>query len=51
MFYGMQGMSSDKPEVIELLKVMTGLAKTCKEPLYAQAVGNMVYGLKVYRCS
>ena len=51
MFYGIQGMSSEKPEVVELLKVMTILAKTCTELLSAQAVGNMIYGLKSLTCS
>ena len=46
MIYGIQSMSSDNPEVIELLKVMIILAKTCTEPLSAQAVGNMFYGIQ-----
>ena len=29
-FYGIQGMSRDKKEVIESLKVLTIQAKTCK---------------------
>ena len=45
----MQGMSSDKPEVIELLEVMTGLAKTCKQPLSAQVAENMILGMQGYR--
>jgi very-short-patch-repair endonuclease len=51
MIYGIQGMSSEKPEVVELLKVMTILAKTCTAPLSAQAVGNIIYGLKSLTCS
>ena len=46
MFYGLKGMSSEKPEVIELLKVLTKLALACREDLDAQAVGNIFYGLK-----
>jgi hypothetical protein len=30
IFHCLQDMSSDKPEVVELLKVLTGHAKTCK---------------------
>ena len=33
MFYGIQGMSSEKPEVIEFFKVLTKLAMTCREDL------------------
>jgi hypothetical protein len=46
MFYSLQGMSSDRPEVLELLKVLTGLLMTCKEDLSANKAGNMFLGMK-----
>ena len=45
-FYGIQGMSRDEKEVIESLKVLTILVKTCKCHLSTQAVSNMFYSLK-----
>jgi hypothetical protein len=46
ILHGMQGMKSDRPEVLELLKVLIGLAKTCKEDLSEESVGKMFYGLQ-----
>ena len=44
MFYGLQGMKSDCPEVRALLRELPGLVKTCTKR-GAQAVGMMLYGL------
>jgi hypothetical protein len=46
MLYGLQGLSSDCPEVRALLRELPRLVKTCTEPLKAQEVGKMLYGLQ-----
>ena len=43
MFYGLQGMKSDCPEVRALLRELSRLVKTCTKR-GAQAVGMMLYG-------
>jgi hypothetical protein len=41
----MQGMS-DVPEVRSVLGMLPALLGSCREPLDAQAVGNMLYGMQ-----
>ena len=44
--YGLQSMSSEYPEVRQIVEVLVDKAESCKEPLNAQAVGNALYGLQ-----
>ena len=44
--YGLQGMSSDRPEVLELLSALPGNLVGSNESLAAHAVGNALYGLQ-----
>ncbi len=46
MLYGLKGMKSDSPEVIDLLTELTQLVKTCTEPLNSQEVSMMLNGLQ-----
>jgi hypothetical protein len=39
-------MSSDAPEVRSVLDMLLRLLGSCKEPLKAQEVGNMLYGMQ-----
>jgi hypothetical protein len=43
--HGLQGMSSDVPEVRDVLKALRPHIASCREPLSAQGVGNALYGL------
>jgi hypothetical protein len=43
---GLKSMSSDVPEVREMLRVLVPKIVSCTEALDAQAVGNALYGLK-----
>jgi hypothetical protein len=44
MLYGMQGMSSDAPEVRSVLDMLPALLGSCR-PLKEREVGNALYGL------
>jgi len=44
--YGLQGMSSDRQEVLDLVRVLTGKVESCRESLDAQHIGNAMYGLQ-----
>ena len=44
--YGLQGMSSECPEVREMLSVLSWKVRDSTEKLSAQAVGNALYGLQ-----
>ena len=42
-------MSSDSPEVLEMLKLMIVLSKNCNGPMSAQGVGKIMHGLNGMR--
>ncbi len=44
--YGLQGCSSDRAEVREVLSALAAKVRECREPLSAQEVGNALYGLQ-----
>ena len=44
--YGLQNLTCDRLEVLQLLSVLIPLVKSCKEKLSGQQVGNALYGLK-----
>ena len=44
--YGLQGMKSDCPEGIALMRNFPRLVKTCNEPFKAQEASMMLYGLQ-----
>jgi len=46
ILYGLQLMNSDCSEVIELLRELPQLVKTCIEPLTAQKLGMMLNSLQ-----
>jgi hypothetical protein len=46
ILFGLQHMSSDVPEVRQVLAQMAAKMARCTEPLDAQAIGNGLYGLQ-----
>jgi hypothetical protein len=46
IFYSLKSMSSDEPEVRDLLWIMTHKLLACTESLLAQHVGNILYGFQ-----
>ena len=46
MLYGLQKLSSDSPEVRDMLSVLSDIIDNCEERFGAQSVGNSLYGLQ-----
>ena len=46
MLYGLQNLSSDSPEVRDMLPLLVNVVNNCDKNFTAQAVGNALYGLQ-----
>ena len=51
MFYGLQGMNCDCPEVLALFIELTRLIDNCEGSMSGQQVSNMLYGLQRFKSS